>query len=234
MRRERPVILALRHGDEPDDDRVSVHLRAAGYATVVVRGFAGEAIPPLDGAVAGAVVYGGPFNAYDHAAHPFLADERRLIERCLARALPVLGICQGGQQIADALDAWVGPARSGKTEFGYYEVRPTQTGSDFLPGPLFVTQAHFHEFDLPSGAKALATSDHFACQAFSAGSALALQFHPEVTPAGFRRWQAAPWAMYGADGAQSRAEQDRLMAEHDAAQDTWFSGVLARLFPAAS
>lgn len=231
MTRERQRVIALRHGDEPGDDRVQMHLEAAGYDVSVIHAFAGETVPAIDGSVAGAVVYGGPFNAFEHDRHTFLAAEQRLIEACIGRALPLLGICQGAQQIAHALGAWVGPARSGKTEFGYFEVRPAGDADDFLPGPLTVTQAHFHEFDLPAGARWLATSDDFACQAFAAGSALALQFHPEVTPAGFRRWQEAPWAMYGAPGAQARAEQDRLMAAHDAAQDAWFRRLLAGMFP---
>lgn len=57
-----------------------------------------------------------------------------------------------------------------------------------------------------------------------------MQFHPEVTIEGFRRWQNAPWAKYGRPGAQTREEQDALMYGHDARQAEWFYGFLGRLF----
>ena len=77
----------------------------------------------------------------------------------------------------------------------------------------------------------LATSDMCDVQAFSLGRTFAMQFHPEVTAAGFRRWQAASWARYGAPGAQTRAEQDRLMNAHDRGQAAWMKQFLTRNFP---
>ena len=87
-----------------------------------------EAARPLGGAVVGAVVYGGPFSVFETDAHPFLNDEYRFIDACMTRGVPLLGICQGSQQIAHHLGAHVGP-KSGETcEFGYYEVTPTADG----------------------------------------------------------------------------------------------------------
>jgi len=63
------------------------------------------------------------------------------------------------------------------------------------------------------------------------GDRLRLQFHAEVTPAGFRRWQDGPAAMYGRPGAQSR--RTWLMKAHDARQGEWFHGFLGQLFGAA-
>ncbi|MEO1689403.1 MAG: hypothetical protein AAFU61_16045, partial [Pseudomonadota bacterium] len=63
----------------------------------------------------------------------------------------------------------------------------------------------------------------------------ALQFHAEVTPAGFRRWLDAEW-WPGPDDATRRGVKDRAaqledLAAHDAAQDAWFRGFLEGLFP---
>jgi len=228
---KRRRVIVIRHGDDPPDDRVHVHLHRAGYLIDTAQPFAGGKVPAIDDTVAGVVVHGGGFDAYDHDRHPFLAEEARLIEACLAADLPLLGICQGAQQIAGVLGAPVGPAAHGMAEFGYYEIAPAPGAGDFLARPLVVAQAHYHEFGVPAGARKLAASALFGQQAFAYGKALALQFHPEVTIEGFRRWQAAPWALFDHPGAQSRDEQDRLMAEHDAAQAEWFYGLLGRLFP---
>ena len=220
--------LLVRHGDEPEDDRVTAFFRAAGARAETVRPFRGEALDL--GGLAGAVVFGGPFSVFEEARHPFLRDEARLIETCLARGLPILGICQGAQQIARVLDAEVAPHAQGLHEFGYYEVTPTEAGRSLFPGPLVVAQSHWHGFGLPPGAELLASSAAFRHQAMRHGPALAFQFHAEVTPAGFRRWQAAPWAPWDRPGAQDRATQDRLMAAHDTRQAAWFEGVLAAHF----
>ena len=79
----------------------------------------------------------------------------------------------------------------------------------------------------------VASSALFAHQAFQYGATtFGFQFHAEVTPAGFRRWQQSDWAYYGKPGAQTRAQQDAAMARHDPAQHQWFMGFLDRLFGA--
>jgi len=148
--------------------------------------------------------------------------------------VPLLGICQGAQQIARVLGAEVGPKAGEPTEFGYYEIEATAAGRDVFPTSLVVAQSHFHEFQIPPGSEHLAKSKAFSNQAFRHGkNVYGFQFHAEVTPEGFRRWQDAPWARYGKPGAQSRADQDQLMATHDTAQQNWFMGFLDRLFGGA-
>jgi GMP synthase (glutamine-hydrolysing) len=222
-------ILLVRHAEEPDDDHAATTLVANGHAVKTVMPFKGEPID-LD-AVDGAVIYGGPFNVFDTDKHPFLNDEARLIEHCLENDLPLLGICQGAQQIAWHLGAPVGPVESGIREFGYFEIAPTAEGGDFLDRPLFLPQNHFHTFALPAGAVHLASSEIFPNQAFRIGdTAYALQFHGEQGPAGVRRWQDRQDAPFGTLGAQERGQQDRLLQAHHDAQFAWFSGFVGKLF----
>ena len=224
-------VVLVRHGHGPDDDRVVTYFRARNVEPVSVRPFAGDTLGRVDDGVAACVVYGGPYNVFETDAHPFLLDEHRWIEQCIERDVPLLGICQGAQSIAHTLGARCGPRPGEPHEFGYYPVRPTPGGEAYFPDELVVAQAHFHEFELPDGAERLAESDAFPCQAMRYGrSTFALQFHPEVTRAGFRRWQIADWAWYGKPGVQSREKQDALARDHDDAQHRWFMGFLDMLF----
>ena len=227
--------MVIRHGDDPPDDRVHTWLVGAGFAPDVRRPFAGEALGDLDDSVAGLVVHGGRYNADAVGEHPFLKDEYRWIEAALAAGLPMLGICQGAQMIAHHLGASVGPKPGEPAEFGYYRIDPTPEGTGFLPGPLWVTQAHFHAFSIPGTATRLAESALFENQAYRYGAAVyGVQFHPEVTIEGFRRWQRDFAGFEGKPGIQEPAEQTRLMLEHDAAQAAWFYDFMANLFGSAA
>jgi GMP synthase (glutamine-hydrolysing) len=224
-------IVLIRHGDEPDDDRVVTYFRFHGIEPEIRKPFNGEALGAVDSSVLGSVLYGGPFNVFEEDRHPFLHDENRWIADCVASQVPLLGICQGAQSIAHVLGAPVGPKPGEPHEFGYYEIRATAAGRAWLPERLVVAESHFHEFQVPAGGELLAASDGFAQQAFRYGpSTFAFQFHAEQTPAGFRRWQQRATAPYGRPGVQSRAQQDALMAEHDRRQHDWFMGFLDRLF----
>ncbi|MGH6933008.1 MAG: glutamine amidotransferase-related protein [Dongiaceae bacterium] len=224
-------ILHIKHGHEPQDDRTATHLAERGFALDWRHPFAGEALPASPAGLAGLVVHGGSQPVTETDRYPFLRDEMRLIGQCLKADVPVLGICLGGQLLAYELGAAVGPHPDGYHEFGYYELFPTAAGQAEFPAGLHVVQSHFHEFGLPAGATLLARSELFARQAFRYGAkAYGVQFHAEVTPAIFRRWQSEDWGHYGRPGVPSKEQQDRDMISHDAAQHRWFTGFLDRLF----
>lgn len=224
-------VILVRHGDDPADDRVSLWLSANGFDPRIVRPFAGEDLPSDTAGIAGSVIFGGKYPAYETEEYPFLLREYAWIDRCMQAGIPLVGICLGAQMIAWRLGAEVGPPPGGEHEFGYYEISPTDAGRDVFPGPIHVAQAHYHTFGIPAGAERLAGSALYPNQAFRLGDRIyGFQFHPEVTAAGFRRWQDSPWAAYGQPGAQTRAEQDALMAEHDQRQEDWFHGFLERMF----
>ncbi len=224
-------IVIIRHGDDPPDDRVYTYCHENGFTPDVRKPFKGEPIGYLAEDVVGSVVHGGPFNVFETDKHPFLLDEHRWIETCMANDVPLLGICQGGQSIAHVLDVYVGPRDGEPHEFGYYALHPTDAGKSVLPDSLHVVQAHFHEFEVPRGGELLAYSNAFPQQAFRYGqSTYAFQFHAEVTVEGFRRWQRDFSFYYGNPGVQTKEEQNRLMMEHDQRQASWFYGFLENLF----
>ena len=226
-------ITLVTHQAPMKDDRASDHLVRLGYELDWKTPCMGGALGALTGDVAGTIVYGGKYCISEIPDLPFMQDEIRWLKACMQADLPVLGICQGAQMIAHILGAEVGPHPDGWHEFGYYPIEPTDEGRDFLPETLYMTQSHFHEFQTPKDARRLAKSALYGNQAFAWGDKVyGIQFHPEVTPAGFRRWQNADWnaQVYGKPGVQSRAEQDRLCALHDDAMDRWFRGFLDTLF----
>jgi GMP synthase (glutamine-hydrolysing) len=229
------TLVLIRHGHDPEDDRVVAFARSRGFTLDTRRPFAGDPLGPPGPEVAGSVLYGGPFNVFEEDRHPFLHDEARWISACMAGNIPLLGICQGAQQIARLLGAEVGPLTPPVHEFGVYPITPTETGREegFLPQTLHLVESHFHTFALPQGAVHLASSALYPNQAFRMGATTwALQFHAECTATGFKRWQARPGAPYDQPGTQARAEQDAALALHDAAQAAWFEGFLDRVFGA--
>lgn len=224
-------IVLIRHADTPNDDRVVTYFRSKGFEPEILKPFAGDTLGDVDSSVIASVSFGGPFVVTDEDKHTFLKDEHRWLGQCIDRGVPLLGICLGAQSIARVLGADVGPKPDGSAEFGYYELTPTDAGRAYFPDNIFMPQAHYHEFQMPQGAERLCHSARFSQQAFKYGaSTFGLQFHPEVTKNLFRRWQDAAWAREHKPGAQTREEQNALMAQHDRAIHNWFMGFMDNLF----
>ncbi|KAB2917408.1 MAG: glutamine amidotransferase [Hyphomicrobiaceae bacterium] len=138
------------------------------------------------------VVLGGPIAAYDESIYPFLLPELRLLEHRLTTARPTLGICLGAQLIARAAGASVYAGRA--KEIGYGPITPTSEGRSSCLAHLEqadwqVLHWHGDTFDLPAGARRLASTAITDNQAFAIGShVLGLQFHMEADPRLLERW----------------------------------------------
>ncbi len=224
-------VVLITHSHSPKDDRVSAKFAALGYDLDWRQPFKGEALGEPDDSVAATVLYGGgePSDARDwHTDRfPWLAAETAWVEACMTKGVYTLGICLGGHMITHALGAAIGPPDHGLHEFGYYRLDVSAAGRDIIPDGLVVTEDHYHAFDLPDGAVHLARSEAYANQAYRYGNTTyAFQFHPEVTPTGFTRWQDSKPSRWDKPGVQSREEQDTIRAEHDPAQAKWIDGFL--------
>ena len=180
-----------------------------GLGIAITRVFSGEPLP-ADDDIEGLVVMGGPMGVSDGERFPWIAEEKRLIERALRAEKPVLGVCLGAQLIADVLGARV--YRNRFREIGWFRVEATEQGRHHHHFPLRGEFVPFHwhgdTFDLPAGAVHLARSAACEQQAFAWGhGVLGLQFHLEVDAEGV----AAMSAHCGADAGsgpyvQSAAE----------------------------
>lgn len=142
-----------------------------------------------------AIFMGGPMGVYQADIFPYLNNEIKYIEKRLAKNLPYLGICLGGQLMAKALGAEVYPGKAGK-EIGWHSIKVNEAGIktpikhlDASLTPMM--QWHGDTFDLPKDAELLASSDLYVHQAIGYGDkAIGLQCHPEVTKGNIELWLA--------------------------------------------
>ncbi len=142
------------------------------------------------------VAMGGPMSVNDEAEHPWLRDEKALIEDAVRAGIPFWGACLGVQLLAAALgaDVYAGPS----PEVGLLPVRLTDAAIRDpvfagLPRTLPTLQWHGDTFSLPDGAVLLASSDAYANQAFRWGrAAYGVQFHVEVSDEMAREWSTVP------------------------------------------
>jgi len=186
---ERPTLLAIQHVPWEGPHRILDACRDLHVKTA--KPLAGQPLPPHD-EVAGAVVMGGPMNVDEVERFPGLAAEREWLAEAVARGLPLLGICLGAQLLARALGAEV---RSGEPEIGFAPVEVADAKDPLLGGLARRSEVlHWHSdcFDLPDGAEHLASSERTACQAFRAGNAWGVLFHPEADFALVEAWMEAP------------------------------------------
>jgi len=108
---------------------------------------------------------------------------RATIMKILKNEIPFLGICLGGQILAQSLGAQIKKAEN--YELGWI---PLQKSEEASKDPLFedmelppIFQLHWDVFDLPEGAVHLLSSEQWKNQAFRFGrNAYGFQFHPEV------------------------------------------------------
>lgn len=150
---------------------------------------------PLD-EIAGLVVLGGPMNANETAAYPFLDRELGWIRAAVARQTPLLGICLGAQLMAKALGGRV--TANPVKEIGWYdlELLPKAAGDRLLGGcgpRETVFEWHGDTFTLPEGAVLLASTPQCGNQVFRVGpAAWGLQFHVEMTGSLIEQWLDRP------------------------------------------
>lgn len=197
-------LLVIGHIPKPSTDVVEKAAAVHEVPIKVVRPSAGEDLPRLAD-VRGVVVLGGPQSAYQEKEYPYLATEKTYVAAAYTAGVPMLAICLGSQIAADALG---GKALEGEDglEVGFIEVEPLADEGNWLAGRYF--SFHTDTVEPPPGAKKLATSDRYI-QAWSLGSVLAIQFHPDLHRSGIEAVLAveeAKLAFAGVDVPALRAD----------------------------
>lgn len=120
----------------------------------------------------------------DEANYPWLKLEKRWLRRYLAAGKPAIGLCLGGQLIANALGAAV--SRNQHQELGWMDVgRVSHVPENYfqIPDKLNIMQWHSETFEIPRGGVRLAENKVCQNQMYQIGrNVLGFQFHPEMTP----------------------------------------------------
>jgi GMP synthase-like glutamine amidotransferase len=172
-------------------------------AEMLARGIACESIqldrgtPMPDWRAFDAVVaMGGPMGANDDEQLPWLAREKQQLAEAIHAGVPYWGVCLGAQLLAACLGARV--YRGERPEIGIYgDVELTQAARHdpvFARAPQRITTLQWHAdtFELPPGARLLASSPAYANQAFAWGRAYGVQFHIEASAELAATWLEVP------------------------------------------
>ena len=172
--------LILQHGPLGPPGVLGDWAAARGIELEIHHAQSGAPLPALDGHAFIASL-GSPHNPADLHI-PEVAAELAYVEQAIARDIPVLGLCFGGQMLAKALGGEI--EKAPHPELGWHAI-DSAAPETVPPGPWL--QWHFDRFTVPAGAELLATSAA-GPQAFIHGRHLGVQFHPESTIEIVRSW----------------------------------------------
>ena len=196
-----PRVLVVQHQDNCPPAELGRWLQEAGCELVVVRPYAGDALPdPADitgpDGYQGLLVLGGSMDAWDPTV-PWLLPVRHLVLEAAALHVPTLGVCLGHQLCALAFGGDVGRSPHGQ-QIGLGWVR--WTGEAALDDVVAPGEEHpvpqpgvFWNDDVvlrePPGAFVLARNRDGDVQAMRFGpTTWGVQWHPEVTAPILAEW----------------------------------------------
>jgi GMP synthase (glutamine-hydrolysing) len=181
-------VLVLQHLSFDGPAFLGTWLHEQGVAVDVRNAEAGDPFPASMEEHSALAVMGGAMSANDPL--PTLRQAEALILQAMATGRPVLGHCLGGQLMARALGAKVGPSPAPEVGWSTLHVDDSPAALDWFgrPGEHWVFHWHYEAFEPPAGAVALASSAACPHQAFAIGPHLAMQFHVELDAEKLDRW----------------------------------------------
>lgn len=141
----------------------------------------------------------------------WVLEELELIRHAHRIEKPLLGVCFGGQLVADALGGSV--ETSPTTEIGWFMIEAADGKTNPVgPGPWM--EWHHDRFSPPPGAEVLAKTDA-ATQLFTIGRIVVTQFHPEIDLAHLIGWLKTADDEYLNTYGQNRETLIADMREHE-------------------
>lgn len=187
----KPVAI-FRHSPTEGPGYLASFLERQGVPWQLIRVDAGDPLPSTIDAYGGLVFMGGPMSVND--ALPWIPPVLDLIASAVARDMPVLGHCLGGQLMAKALGGSV--VRAPVKEIGWGEVTIQEDEAArawFGPGPGHFLTFHWHgeTFTIPPRSKRVLSGTYCENQGFALGPHLGLQCHIEMTQDLIEAWCAS-------------------------------------------
>ena len=190
----RPVAI-FRHSPTEGPGYFAIFLEAHRIPWTLIPLDEGAPVPDAADTYSGLCFMGGPMSVNDDL--PWIDPACALIRDAVAKDIPVLGHCLGGQLISKALGGRV--TRNPVKEIGWS--RATGAGDaisrhwlgEFAGQELTLFQWHGETFSLPAGATRLAGNDHCTNQMFALGPHLGMQCHTEMLPEMIACW-CEQWA----------------------------------------
>lgn len=167
----------LEHAESTPPGTVLDWLKSKGHAATIVRLWNGDSLPAIE-ETDWLILLGGPMNVDQVDEYPWLAEEKLLLKAAVEKKIACLGLCLGGQLLAQALGGEV--KKNTEWEAGWHTVHFGATAAP--DSRLMVFEWHEDTFTLPPGAVRVATNRTSENQGFAFGDrVVGLQFHPEAT-----------------------------------------------------
>jgi GMP synthase-like glutamine amidotransferase len=176
--------------DPPGHFAIFLERRRIPYRVFDLPG--GDAVPASPEAFSGLCFMGGAMSVNDDIG--WIAPELALIRDAVAKDVPVIGHCLGGQLLCRALGGEVGASPAVEIGWNEVEAEDNALARDWLGASLrrFVTfQWHNETFTIPPGGERILKGEHCPNQAYVVGDLhLGMQFHVEMTAAMVEDWCA--------------------------------------------
>lgn len=174
----------------------------------------GEAIPANSDAFSGLCFMGGPMSVNDDL--PWIPPVLELIRGAVARNVPVIGHCLGGQLMSKALGGTVSKNAVKEIGWGMVTAADGDEAKAWLGDIRRFEAFHWHgeTFSIPNGATRILSSAHCDNQAFVIGPHLGFQCHVEMTEAMIRLWNRQ-WADESAKANASVQTPDQMYVRMD-------------------
>lgn len=133
------------------------------------------------------LIMGGPMNIYEEAIYPWLIKEKEFIKEAIDSGKVLIGLCLGGQLIADVIGGKV--TKNPYPEIGWFPVKLSEKIRQsplfsFFPEEPVVFSWHGDTFSiLPEEAEIIASNEACKNQAFVyKNRVFGFQYHLENTP----------------------------------------------------